>query len=226
MRSFFGECDRKDGKIVNTNPLWTKDKVISDMKESVDSIERQEEEGMIIGGAKARALKKARKDKLKKTLSQIDASNPVGKVKGKDLDNLKTAVDSFVEEIKDKNPTHYDDDMAIRSGKSTINPRKQGNYSKRPCIILKNEAEVEMAKACNMRIDEKNMVSKDDMTRGVWLMQQCLGIQPDHNQLKHDKPRGHIADSNRVTVLDLPGDMQVAHENHKKDRKMALSQGK
>jgi hypothetical protein len=212
MNDFFGECDKKDGKIVNTNPLWGKEKVISDMEESVAVIERQEEEGLIVGGAKSRAQKRARKEKLKKTLSQISDSNPVGKIKGKELDDVRTTVDSLIEEIRDKTPTQHEDDMAIKSGRSSVNPTKQGFYSKRPCIALKNETELALAKKCGMVI-ENNMVSKDDATRGVWLMQKILGERPNHNQLKRDKPIGHVNRSSQVSIPPLPPGMGNKSKN-------------
>jgi len=225
VKDFFGECDKKDGKIVNTNPLWTKKKQISDMKDDIDTIERQEEDGLVLGDARARALKRARKNKLKKTLAQIDDSNPVGKVKGKELDEVKAAVDSFIEEVRDKNPSHHDDNEAIRLGRSTISPNVQGKFSKTPCIKLKNESEVALAKKCGMRIED-NMVSKDDMTRGIWLMQEILGQKPDHNQLKRDMPRGHVNRVNQVQVPNLPEDMQESHKEYKKASvKASLSQG-
>jgi len=211
MRSFFGDCDKKGGephgKIVNTNPMWTKDKVIADMEDSVRDIEKQEEDNLFIN-AKARAKKKARKLKIQRTLSQIQASNPVGKIKGRELDMLSKTVDSFVDEIKELNPTRYDDDQGVKSGESRVNPNKQGFLSKRPCIKLKNEAEVEVAKACNMKIDENGMVSRDDMTRGTWMIQRILGIRPDHHSLKKDRPDGFIPRSNQILVPALPEDMQ------------------
>ncbi len=49
MRSFFGECDKDiKGKIVNTNPMWTKEKVIADMEEDIRDIEHQESSGGFI----------------------------------------------------------------------------------------------------------------------------------------------------------------------------------
>ena len=220
MRSMFGDCDRKNGKkyedIVNTNPLWTKKKQIEDMKESVAEIEKQEENNMFIN-AKVRATKRARKAKIQATLSQIEDSDPRGKIKGKDLDSLNKVVTRFVEEVKNLNPTHHDNDQAVKSGKSNINPSRQVKYSKSPCIQLKTGPEIEAAKACNLKIDENNMVSRDDMTRAIWMLQPVLGEQPDHLKLRRDAPVGHIRQASQILVGDLPPDMQVAHEKFVKE---------
>ncbi len=209
MRSFFGDCDKNvKGEIVNTNPMWTKEKVIADMKENIRDIEHQESSGGFID-PKARAKKMARKTKLEKTLKEISASDPRGKVKGKDIDAVSKAVNSFVEEVKNLNPTRYDEQQAMK-GSSTINPTLQGHNSKRPCIKLKNEKEIEFAKSCNMKIDEQGKVSGDDMTRGIWLLQRILRTQPDHQQLKREYPDGYTGRSNQVAIGNLPDDMVKA----------------
>jgi len=228
MRSFFGDCDKKGksphGKIVNTNPMWTKDKVIADMSDSIREIEQQEHDGLFVS-AKARAKKRTRKTDLIAELKRIKESDPRGKVKGKDLDILKSSIDSFVEEIRNISPTHHDNDQAIKKGETNVNPTVQGFRSKRPCIKLKSEDEISVAKACNMRIDDNGMVSRDDLTRGTWLAQMILGIRPDHRQLRRSKQVGHIVKSNQVVVGTLPDDMQKSHESDKGQRKkMALSQ--
>lgn len=209
MRSFFGDCDKKGGeshgKIINTNPLWTKDKQIADMKDNISEIERQESEMVFVSG-KVRAAKMKRKLALQSTLSKIKASDPRGKVKGKELDKVREAVDNFVEEVKALNSTHHDDDQAIKSGKSNVNPTRQGHYSKTPCIELKSEAEVEFANACNLRIVD-NKISRDDATRAIWLGEPILGVRPDHLRLKRDRPDGHIGKASQVTVGNLPPDM-------------------
>lgn len=212
MRSFFGDCDKEKGnphgKIVNTNPLWTKDKNIADMKDNVRDIEQQEATVGFVDG-KARAKKLARKTKLVKTLSQIKASDPRGKVQGGELDEVGKAVVSFEEEIRNLNPTRYDDEQAMKGKSVTVNPALQGHRSKTPCIKLKSEGELAFAKSCNMKINENNEVSRDDMTRGLWLGERILGIRPDHNRLKRDIPHGHIRNSGQFQVGDLPNDMQT-----------------
>lgn len=222
MRSFFGDCDKKGGtqhgKIVNAIPMWTKDKVIADMKDDVRDIEQQEELGLFIS-AKVRATKKARKAKLENILKQIAASDPRGKVKGKDLDAIAKVTPGFIEKVRKLNPTHHDDDQAIKAGKSNINPTLQGFNSKRPCIKLENELEVEIARSCDMRIDENNMVSRDDMTRGIWLLEPILGIRPNHLRLKYDKPPGYIQKASQVQVGELPSDMTKSNS-----KKTALAQ--
>lgn len=209
MRSFFGDCDKKGGeshgKIMNTNPLWTKDKQIADMKDSISEIERQESEMVFVSG-KVRVAKMRRKTILQDTLSKIKASDPRDKVKGKDLDKVRTAVDSFVEGVRALNSTHHDDDQAIKSGKSNVNPTLQGHYSKTPCIELKSEAEVEFANSCNLHVVD-NKVSRDDATRAIWLGEPILGIRPDHLRLKRDKPSEYIGKASQVSVGDLPSDM-------------------
>lgn len=211
MRSFFGDCDKEKGnphgKIVNTNPLWTKEKNIADMEDNIRDIEQQESTVGFID-AKARAKKLARKTKLVKTLSQIKASDPRGKIQGGELDEVGKAVASFEEEIRNLNPTRYDDEQAMK-GKSTVNPSLQGHRSKMPCIKLKSEGELAFATSCNMKINENNEVSRDDMTRGLWLGERILGIRPDHNRLKRDIPHGHIRNSGQFQVGDLPDDMQT-----------------
>ncbi len=206
MRSFFGDCDKEKGnphgKIVNTNPLWTKEKNIADIEDDISGIEKLESSGQFIDG-KARARKMARKLRLEKTLSQIKASNPVGKIKGKDIDDVKKAVESFEEEIKNLNPTRYDEEQA-KKGNSTVNPTLQGHHSKMPCIKLKTESELEFAKSCNMKINENNEVSRDDMTRGLWLGERILGIRPDHHRLKREAPHGHVHQTNQFQVGELP----------------------
>ncbi len=212
MRSFFGDCDKEKGnshgKIVNTNPLWTKSKVVADMEDNIRDIEKQESTFGFVDG-KARAKKMARKLKLESTLKQIKASNPTGKIKGKELDKVKKAVDSFEGEIKNLNPTRYDEEQAMK-GNSTVNPTLQGHHSKTPCIKLKNEAEMEIAKSCNMTISGENMVSRDDMTRGLWLIERVAGIRPDHHRLKRDIPHGVIPKRNWTSVDELPADMVTA----------------
>ncbi len=229
MRSFFGDCDKEKGnphgKIVNTDPLWTKEKNIADIEDDIDGIEKLESSGQFIDG-KARARKMARKLRLKKTLSQIKASNPVGKIKGRELDAVKKAVESFEEEIQNKNPTRYDEEQA-RKGNTTVNPTLQGRYSKMPCIKLKTESELEFAKSCNMKINDNNEVSRDDMTRGLWLGERILGIRPDHHRLKREAPHGYIHQTSQFQVGDLPDDMEEAHQKHKKkvSKEHSLSQG-
>lgn len=216
MKSFFGDCDREKGsshgKIVNTNPLWTKDKNVADIEDDIRSIERQESNGGFIDG-KARARKMARKLKLENTLRQIKASDPRGKIKGRELDDVKNAVESFEEEIKNLNPTRYDEDQA-KKGHGTVNPTLQGHHSKRPCIQLKSEKELELAKRCNMVINNSNEVSRDDMTRGLWLLERILGVRPNHNRLKHDVPHGHIRHTNQFQVK-LPPEMEKAYQERK-----------
>ncbi len=209
MKSFFGDCDKNiKGVIVNTNPMWTKEKVIADMEEKIRDIEVQEVSGGFID-PKARAKKLARKAKLEKTLKEISASDPRGKIKGRDLDAVGKAVESFVEEVRNQNSTRYDEEQAMK-GNSTVDPILQGHHDKRPCIKLKNEREVEFAKSCNMKIDKEDRVSGDDMTRGIWLLQRILGVKPDHRQLKRDYPDGYRGKSNQVVVEGLPGDMVKA----------------
>jgi hypothetical protein len=212
MRSFFGDCDKEKGnphgKIVNTNPLWTKIKVVADMEDNIRDIEQKEDSHEFIDG-KARAKKLARKIKLQDTLKQIKASDPRGKIKGREIDEVKKAVDSFEEEIKNLNPTRYDEEQAMK-GNSTVNPTLQGHHSKMPCIKLKNETEMKWAKSCNMRINEQDMVSRDDMTRGLWLLERAIEILPDHHRLKRDRPHGYLGRSNQVLVGELPDDMAGA----------------
>lgn len=206
MESFFGDCDREKGsphgKIVNTNPLWTKKKNITDIEDDIRGIEQLESSGQFIDG-KARARKMARKLRLGKTLGQIKASNPVGKIKGKALDDVKKAVERFEQEIQNLNPTRYDEEQA-KKGNSTVNPTLQGRYSKMPCIKLGTESELEFAKACNMKINEDNEVSRDDMTRGLWLGERILGIRPDHHRLKRDIPYGQVRHVSQFPVGALP----------------------
>ncbi len=209
MRSFFGECDKNIKKeIVNTNPMWTKKKVVEDMEENIRAIEHQEASGGFID-PKGMARKLARKTKLENTLKEIRASDPRGKVKGKDRDAVSKAVNSFVEEVKNLNPSRYDEEQSMK-GRNTINPTLQGHNAKRPCIKLKTEKEVEFAKSCNMKIDKDSKVSCDDMTRGIWLGQRILDVKPDHQQLKRDYPHGYHSKSDRVTVGNLPDDMVKA----------------
>lgn len=208
MISFFGDCDKlggtKHGKIVNTNPLWTKDKQISDMKEEISDIKAQEAEGFL--SPRVKAAKMARKTKIQTTLRQIEESNPVGKIQGKDLDDIKKTADSFVEGVKNLEPSYYDEDMA-RQGKSNVNTSHLGHMAKHPCIRLKNVKEKEIAKSCNMKV-ENGMVSRDDMKRGIWLLERILGIEPDHTRLKYDvKPGQYIRKSSQVLVPELPADM-------------------
>ncbi len=216
MKSFFGDCDKEKGnphgKIVNTNPLWTKEKNITDMEDDIHGIEKQESLGQFIDG-KARARKMVRKLGLEKTLGQIKASNPVGKIKGKELDDVRKAVESFEEEIRNLNPTRYDEEQA-KKGNSTVNPTLQGHKSKMPCIKLKTESELEFAKSCNMKINEHNMVSRDDMTRGLWLGERILGIRPDHHRLKRDIPLGHIRHTSQFQVGELPDDMKTVSKDN------------
>lgn len=218
MRSFFGDCDKEKGnphgKIVNTNPLWTKDKNIADIEDDISGIEKLESSGQFIDG-KARARKMARKLGLEKTLSQIKASNPVGKIKGTELDDVRKAVESFEEEIKNLNPTRYDEEQA-KKGNSTVNPTLQGYHSKTPCIKLKSESELEFAKSCNMKINEHNEVSRDDMTRGLWLGERILGIRPDHHRLKREAPHGHVHQTSQFQVGELPlgmGPKNISKDN-------------
>lgn len=207
IKSLFGDCDRDShGKIVNTNPLWTKKKSVADMEDSIRDIEKKEEMGMVTD-LKAKLLQKQKKLKLQTTIKQVKASDPRGKIKGRELDKVRTVVDSFIEEVKNRNTTHDDDKRSAESGKSMVSPSLQGDMSKRPCIKLKTDDEIAFAKSCNMRIDENNMVSRDDMTRGIWLGEPILDIRPDHNRLKRDVPFGHISKSSQVQVGNLPDDM-------------------
>lgn len=216
MISFFGDCDKEKGnphgKIVNTNPLWTKEKNITDIEDDIHGIQKQESSGQFIDG-KARARKMARKLRLEKTLGQIKASNPVGKIKGKNLDDVKKAVESFEQEIQNLNPTRHDEEQA-KKGNSTVNPTLQGRYSKMPCIKLKNESELEFARSCNMKINEDSEVSRDDMTRGLWLGERILGIRPDHHRLKRDIPHGYVRNTNQFQVGELPGDMKTVSKDN------------
>ena len=220
MRSMFGDCDKdgenRHGKIINTNPLWTKDKQVADMRDDIREIEQQEEDNLFVSG-KAKALKKARKVKLQKRLSQIEASDPRGKIKGRELDKVRDVVSNFAEEVRQLNPTKADNDAAIKAGESTLSPAEQSRFSKTRCIQLKNDNEIEAAKACNLVIDENNMVSRDDMTRAIWMLQPILGVRPSHLSLRMDKPAGHINKTSQFLIGDLPPDMQAAHEKFVKD---------
>jgi hypothetical protein len=175
------------------------------MKNDIRDIEHQEATAMFIDG-KARARKLARKTKLENTLQQIKASDPRGKIKGRELDAVKKIGSSFEEEIRKRNPTVYDDEQALK-GRSTINPTKQGHQAKSPCIQLKDDKEIEFATSCNMKISADNKVSMDDMTRGRWRAEEIVGDEPDHTRLKRDVPYGHVSKSNQVTVNNLPPDM-------------------
>ncbi len=209
MRSFFGDCDRKggnsNGDIVNTNPTWTKKKQISDMEEQIQDIAARESEGFLSGKAKAKAM--SRKKILEKRVRQAKDSSPVGKIKGREADKLKAAIASFEGKIQDISPSHYEANQARLGTTNAINPQQQGRFSKSPCLKLENEDELEIAKACNMKVDGQNRVSRDDMTRGLSWMEIAMGIEPDHLRLRRDKPLGHTGKSSRVMVPELPGDM-------------------
>lgn len=207
MRSFFGDCDRKGGKsheeIVNASPMWTKRKVVDDMEDALDDLSRSDSIGYT--DERVRANKMVRRKKLETTLRQVRASNPVGKIKGKDLDIVEKGVGSWEQKIKDISPTRYDEERAMK-GESSINPTLQSSYSKNPCIKLESENEIMLAKSCHMKIDARGMVSRDDMTRGLRLLEQVLEIVPDHLRLQYDRP-AHIVRSSQVMVGDIPSDM-------------------
>lgn len=173
---FFGDVDKKDGKIGSDYPAWYLDAQVQHVKDSVSSLERELEAGV---SEKERPGKRAELKQFKEKLGQIESSRP--DIDDDQMNEITAVSKSIGASIRDTMFTEKD----METGRA--DSHREFLRATEPCVVLKSESEIQMAKKIGCRIFEikgKPMLSRNDASRVYKICRRLMDEDTDVETLR------------------------------------------
>jgi hypothetical protein len=173
----FGDVDRTDkGKIKSEFPAWYYPQQIDELKESIRHKERLIEQDMV--PASEKQITKSRLAQEKERLTKIEEHMP--KLTATEQDS----VHKMTKELGNKIGISMFSRSEMERG--TADAHEEARRMSEPCIEIKTEAEVELAKECNISI-KNGKVSRDEASKMWKLSRRMLGEMSNVEILRRDK---------------------------------------
>jgi len=162
--TFFGEVDKKNGKISSSYPAWYFDRLIENMEEEIGRHEREIKRGVISDEQKDKMHAKV--VAMRKKYESIMESKP--SKKGVDIDNLAKARKELGKVIAESMFTVSQERQRL------VDPHEEVRRQKTPIISVKGDL-FEICRAANCRISRDGKVSRDDAERAWKIAGRDLG---------------------------------------------------
>lgn len=162
--SFFGEVDKKNGKITSSYPAYYFDRLLETMQEDIERKEREVARGIISDEKKSKLREEI--SKMKTRYEEIMNSKPSRR--GVDIDQLAKARKELGKVISDSMFTESNE------RKRLIDPHEEYRRQKTQCIPVRGDV-YELCRAANCKISPDGKVSRDDAIRAWKFAGKDLG---------------------------------------------------
>jgi hypothetical protein len=173
----FGEVDKnKKGLNASEYPAWYFDRHVEELEESIASLERSLNMGLIPAD-KVPAQKQDVANKKEK-LHAILKSKPKPSVA--ERDKLWKLYKSLGEKIGDSMYTRSEMHMG------TVDAHTEASFMTKPCITL-NPEEASMAKSCGIKMGQDRKVSRNQAAKPFKILGKLLGEPSNIEVLRRDK---------------------------------------